>query len=69
MLEALDSGQFSGAAIDAYRQEPPGHHPLVRHENAIAVPHVGGFSTESIARAVEAAVENLLQVLEEGSKG
>jgi phosphoglycerate dehydrogenase-like enzyme len=69
VLEALDSGQLSGAAIDAYRQEPPGHHPLVRHENAIAVPHIGAFSTESIARAVEAAVDNLLQVLAEGSKG
>ena len=64
VLEALENGKISGAALDAFRKEPPGEDPLVRHERVIAAPHVGAFTSESVSRAVEAAVENLLRELE-----
>jgi phosphoglycerate dehydrogenase-like enzyme len=65
VLEALEQGRLAGAAVDAYRREPPGDEPLVRHERVIATPHVGAYSRESVERAVEMAVDNLLRALRE----
>lgn len=66
VLHALDSGKIAGAAVDAFRKEPPGDDPLVRHDKVIATPHIGAFTEESVTRAVEVAVDNLLEVLGEG---
>lgn len=66
VLDALDSGKITGVALDAYRKEPPGSDPLVQHEKVIATPHIGAFTEESVTRAVEVAVENLLEVLGQG---
>jgi len=66
VLEALDSGKLSGLAVDAYRKEPPGDDPLTKHEKVIATPHIGAYTEESVTRAVEVAVDNLLQVLGQG---
>lgn len=68
VIEALDSGRLAGVAIDAFREEPPGEDPLVRHEKTIAVPHIGAYTEESVNLAVEGAVDNLLNALRsEGS--
>jgi D-3-phosphoglycerate dehydrogenase / 2-oxoglutarate reductase len=67
VLEALDCGKLAGVAIDVFRKEPPGADPLVQHEKTIAVPHIGGYTDESIGRSVAGAVENLLAVLQDGS--
>ena len=63
VLEALESGQLAGVAMDAFREEPPGNNALVKHERVIATPHIGGYTVESVDRAVGAAVDNLLEVL------
>jgi D-3-phosphoglycerate dehydrogenase len=63
VLAALNSGKLSGFATDVYHQEPPGASELLRHELVIATPHAGGFTEESVRRASEAAVDNLLDVL------
>ena len=64
VLEAIDSGQIAGVAVDAYETEPPADWGLVKHPLVIATPHVGGFTAESVDRAAAAAVENMLAVLE-----
>ena len=63
VMGALDVGTLAGLATDVFAREPPGDDPLVRHTRVIATPHIGGFTTESVDRAVDGAVENILRVL------
>jgi phosphoglycerate dehydrogenase-like enzyme len=63
VLAALNEGRLAGYAVDAYDREPPEASPLLSHERVIATPHVGAFTTESVAAATRAAVDNLLAAL------
>lgn len=64
ILAALESGKLRGFATDVFGREPPEMTPLLRDERVIITPHAGGLTQESIERATEAAVRNLLKVLE-----
>jgi D-3-phosphoglycerate dehydrogenase len=63
VLQALDAGRLRGYATDVFDREPPELTPLLRHEWVITTPHAGGLTQESIERATEAAVGNLLRAL------
>lgn len=63
VLAALDSGHVAGLGTDVFEEEPPRNLRLVGHPQVIATPHIGGFTCESVSRAVDAAVDNLLEVL------
>jgi phosphoglycerate dehydrogenase-like enzyme len=63
VLEALEAGQIAGYACDVFPQEPPEDWRLAAHERVIATPHIGGFTEESVRRATEDAVQNLLEAL------
>ncbi len=60
LLDALDANRLAGAAVDVYDTEPPGEHPLVRHDRVVATPHIGAYTSQSVDRLMEAAVGNLL---------
>lgn len=72
---ALSSGQVAGAALDVLRpdNEPDGRpHPLLRHDNVILTPHLGGATRETLLQGGEmiaaeiarfAAGERLINVL------
>jgi len=51
LLEALESGKVSGAALDVFSSEPPGLTPLVSHPGVVASPHIGAQTMESQLRA------------------
>jgi D-3-phosphoglycerate dehydrogenase len=56
LLEALDSGQVGGAALDVFVKEPPPKDdPLVAHERVICTPHLGA-STEQAQLNVAVSV-------------
>ena len=63
LTAALHSGQVAGAAMDVFRSEPPTGDPLVASDRVVATPHIGGFTEQSVDRAVDMAVDNLLQAL------
>ena len=63
VLDAIQAGQVAGLATDVYRAEPPTERALAESDRVIATPHVGGYTDESVTRAVEVAVDNMLTVL------
>lgn len=65
VLKALDSGQVAGLGLDAFAQEPPSDFTLAAHSKVVATSHIGGFTKESVDRAMDTAVGNLLQCLAE----
>ena len=64
LAAALESGQVGGAAMDVFKTEPPKDDPLAGSDRVVATPHVGGFTEESVDRAVESAVDKLLAELQ-----
>jgi D-3-phosphoglycerate dehydrogenase len=65
LVAALESGQLGGAGLDVFEQEPtPADNPLRRMENVFFSPHVGGFTVESEARALELVRDNLTRVMD-----
>ena len=66
-LKSLADGRLAGYAVDAYEAEPPAAHPLLADVRVITTPHVGAFTSESVARATRAAVDNLLAALKKGA--
>jgi D-3-phosphoglycerate dehydrogenase len=58
--EALASGRLAGAALDIVRpQREPGRHPLLRHENVVLTPHIGGATHETLLRGAAMVVQEI----------
>jgi D-3-phosphoglycerate dehydrogenase len=64
IIEALDAGKLSVYATDVFPTEPPDpESPLLKHDQVIVSPHIAALTEESVQRATQTAVENLLTVL------
>ena len=60
---ALQNNIISGAAIDAYVQEPPADKDLIKLENLICTPHIGGNSKEGVEAMGISAIEHIKRFL------
>jgi D-3-phosphoglycerate dehydrogenase len=65
LLNALESGQIAGAALDVFTTEPPGLTALVAHPNVVTTPHVGAQTAEAQVRAAVDIAEEVLAALKD----
>jgi D-3-phosphoglycerate dehydrogenase len=57
---ALASGHLAGAALDVVRARTmAGPHPLLRHDNVVITPHIGGATHETLLRGVTMVAEEV----------
>jgi D-3-phosphoglycerate dehydrogenase len=69
LADAVSAGKLAGAAIDVYGSEPPDlNHPLLRAENVLALPHVGGATQESAQRGARMVAVDLKRYFVDGEK-
>jgi lactate dehydrogenase-like 2-hydroxyacid dehydrogenase len=59
LVDALERRTIAGAGLDVYENEPEVPEALRRLDNAVLMPHVGGFTHESFRAAFELMRENL----------
>ena len=72
LARALDSGHLAGAAIDVFPKEPEANgerfeSPLMRFDNVILTPHVGGSTVEAQQNIGTEVAEKLLRYSNNGS--
>jgi D-3-phosphoglycerate dehydrogenase len=63
LVEALDTGQIAGAALDVFAQEPPGASPVTGHSRIILTPHIAGSTHEAQREVARMVAEQVLAVL------
>jgi phosphoglycerate dehydrogenase-like enzyme len=63
LIEALQSGQIAGAALDVLAQEPPApDNPLLTMDNVLLTPHIAGVTRDTWARRGAFIFANLERV-------
>lgn len=63
LVAAIERGHVAGAALDVFDAEPPVERSHLTSDRILATPHIGGFTDESVDRAVDVAVTKLLDAL------
>lgn len=57
---ALDDGRVSGAGLDVFLTEPINHDsPILKCENVVLTPHIGGVTYDSFKRMMSEAMFNI----------
>lgn len=64
VLDALESGHLSSAALDVFEIEPAIDNPLINHPNFHGTPHIGASTLEAQSRIGEEMVTLLLDHFE-----
>jgi D-3-phosphoglycerate dehydrogenase len=60
--DALASGRLGGVALDVVRTtSAQGRHRLLRHENVVLTPHLGGATHETLLQGAEMIAEEILR--------
>ena len=63
LVEALKSGQLTGAALDVYDNEPNISPELIGMENVVLTPHIGGATDESVLRHSQMMADDIERFL------
>ena len=67
LLEALDSGHVSAAALDVFEQEPAHENALFHHANVICTPHLGASTGEAQENVAVQIAEQMADYLTKGA--
>ncbi len=63
LVEALNSGKVSGAALDVFAVEPPEFsHPLFSHPKVITTPHLGASTEEAQEKVAIQIAEQIVEL-------
>ena len=65
LVEALESGQVGGAALDVFEKEPPTNEALLSQDRLVMTPHLGA-STKEAQRKVAEEIAELFVAAAEG---
>ncbi|CAF0767982.1 unnamed protein product [Brachionus calyciflorus] len=66
LLQALNSGQCAGAALDVFAEEPTKNLDLVKHNSVICTPHLGASSIEAQNRVALDIAEQIVKFVKHG---
>ncbi len=65
LVESLESGHIAGAALDVYQAHPvPPTNPLLKLDNVILTPHIGGATEGTVERQSWMMVEDIQRFLQ-----
>jgi glyoxylate reductase len=64
LVEALQTKQIAGAALDVYEHEPKVHPGLPPLKNVVLAPHIGSASVETRTKMALMAAENVVALFE-----
>lgn len=68
LLEALENGTLSAAALDVYENEPPNKDdPILKHPKILVTPHYAGVTWEAQRRIAHRALANVLLFVQGGT--
>jgi D-3-phosphoglycerate dehydrogenase len=68
LLEALDSGKVSSAALDVYQSEPPDlSGKLIQHPRIVATPHLGASTDEAQEKVAVQIAEQIVELFQKKS--
>ncbi|MCL4560335.1 MAG: hydroxyacid dehydrogenase [Chloroflexi bacterium] len=64
LCEALATHQIAGAGLDVYDKEPlPLDHPLMKLENVVLLPHIGGNTLEVTTHQTQIVVPDIVRLI------
>lgn len=67
LVDAVNSGQVAGAAIDVFEHEPPANTGLTQNPKIIVTPHLGASTAEAQEKVAQSVSEEIVGIFETGS--
>ena len=67
LVEALDTDQIQGAAIDVFESGPATESPLVAHDKIIVTPHLGASTVEAQEKVAVSVANEIIDIFEHGN--
>jgi len=65
LTKALKEGKVAGAGLDVYEEEPPGDLEIIKFNNVVCTPHIGGSTIEAQEAISTILVDKIAKALEE----